>query len=107
MKLSILVLSLGSASSFCIRPTTTSLQSALRYTIIGNPDEEVEEASPAAVAQPTASTDSRFGPSSLEGYSDYNERAEFETELGVDSFSNKAGGGIMPGFDLSSLCSDD
>lgn len=121
MKLSLLVLlslalAFESAASFGTLPqlhpvTRPSLASPLRYTIIAPPDDDDDKKSkeqqpPVQQQQQQAvTTDNQGGPGSLEGYHDYNE-LEDEDLLNVDSYDNQAGG-IMPGFHLSSLCSDD
>jgi hypothetical protein len=104
-----LALTLESVSSFCLVPSKVSTPTFLRYTIIGNPDDDVTDSrksdSSSPVAQATAATDQFGGPSSLAGYSDYDEQSAVD-ELNVDAYDNAAGG-IVPGFQLSSLCSDD
>jgi hypothetical protein len=109
MKLSILVLVLGSAYSFSILPLRSikTANTALHYTIIGAPDEEEQEKNKQPpVQQAKTATDSQFGPGSLDGYLDYDESAELDEELNIDAYDSMAGG-IRPGFQLSSLCSDD
>lgn len=114
MKLSTLALALPlqSVASFCLLPCKASTPTFLRYTIIGNPDDEVldkdkkdDSRNSDSQAYKATATDQFGGPGSLDGYKDYDELAAVD-ELNVDSFQNEAGG-IVPGFHLSSLCSDD
>jgi hypothetical protein len=108
MKFSILVLVLGSASSFSVRPLRTikATNTALHYQEIPGPDDEEEEKNKKQATVQAKAETSQGGPGSLEGYSDYDEMAELDAELNVDAFDSMAGG-IRPGFQLSSLCSDD
>ena len=106
-----LALTLESVASFCLFPSKSFTPTFLRYTVIGNPDDETfldkdkdSRNSDSQVSKATA-TDKFGGPGSLDGYKDYDELAAVD-ELNVDSFQNEAGG-IVPGFHLSSLCSDD
>jgi hypothetical protein len=110
MKLSILVLVFGSAYSFSIRPLRSikTTNTALHYTVYGAPEEEEEQEKP-PVQQAKTVMDANGGPGSLDGYSDYDEAAEFagvDDDLNVDAYDSMAGG-IRPGVQLSSLCSDD
>jgi len=91
-----------------LSPIKMTIQTtALRYTIIGPPDED-----PGSVPQDPNSVDymptiSENGAvADLSQYRDYDETME-EDVLGVDSFSHTAGQSIMPGFHLTALCGDD
>jgi len=118
MRLSLLVpflaLAMKSADSFSILPSAQPKMQchpssmALRYTIIGPPpdDDDMENEQTSPKQQKAATANDQAGPGSLEGYRDYNELEDVEEMLNVDAFDNKAGG-IVPGFHLSSLCSDD
>jgi len=107
----LLFLVLESAAAFSLLPyktTPTRTPSLLKYTIIAPPDEadeQSEDRKDDTVVAKQATAD-QGGPGSLEGYHDYDEIKEQEDLLNVDSFDNEAGG-IIPGFHLSSLCSDD
>jgi hypothetical protein len=113
MKLSnlALALTLESVASFRLLPGKAFTPTLLRYTIIGNPDDEAldkdkdDSRNSDSQAYKATATDQFGGPGSLDGYKDYDELAAVD-ELNVDSFQNEAGG-IVPGFHLSSLCSDD
>ena len=112
---------LEQASSFC--PSNLSLRTAapfstsLGYTVIGGIDDEGEaEVDPWSVGAGSASLqDSNsksaaaktvdHGPGDLSGYSDdYVEKEE--DDLNVDAYKSEVGG-VVPGFRLSALCSDD
>ena len=71
------------------------------------PDDAEEEKPEEAQNKPPVSQANADGSiASFEGYTDYDELAEVTEMLNVDAFDNVAGG-IMPGQQLSSLCSDD
>jgi hypothetical protein len=113
MKLSVffltMIAALESATAFCNLPYRTTSQvvkqpvTFLKYAIV-YPDDEIEEDTTPAEATPTQKN-SDGSVASFEGYKDYNELAEVN-QMNVDSYDNAAGG-IVPGFQLSSLCSDD
>jgi hypothetical protein len=91
----------------------TLSSTALRYTIIGPPDEEQEQ-DPHAVGDSqhhftptTKQTAHNGGVQDLSNYRDYDEILETEDTLNIDSFSHASGASIMPGFHLSALCGDD
>ena len=78
----------------------------LCYQIVYPDDHENEtkEETPKASAAPQKTTDGAVA--SFEGYQDYDETKEANEMLNVDAFDSMAGG-IIPGQQLSSLCSDD
>lgn len=122
MKVSALVLvllaSLESASSFAILPSKAAVTRSpfvvvLKYAIVYPDDDEEpqDEIDPNSVAATTVveakqEVTEDAGPASLDTYQDYDEMQEVEGLLNVDAHDNEAGG-IVPGFHLSSLCSDD
>ena len=105
---------LGNAKAFqvVLPPRSTS---ALRYTIIGAPDEEVEQDPQSVGYNSHAQHHNREahsqaingGVGDLSSYRDYDEVLEDEDHLNVDSFSHTSGANIMPGFHLTALCGDD
>jgi len=105
--------------TFVSKSTTLArIQTSIGYTIIGGIDDEEPEIDPNSVqaaALPPLPTEARstsavqgskFGPGDLSGYSDSYDEKE-AADLNVDAFSNEVTGGVMPGFQLSSLCGDD
>lgn len=97
-------------------------QSFLKYAIVypdddedGKKEDAVDPNSVAAAAMPSQgptsedqSQGSNAGPDSLDQYRDIDEfeADEVNKDLNVDAYDSAAGG-IMSGFQLSSLCSDD
>jgi hypothetical protein len=99
-----LFLAVESVTAFSIVQARTRQTFALRYTVIAGLDEEdIKDAEDGGIR-------SRIGknvnPNDLSNYRDYDELSE-ESTYNVDSFQNLAGGGIIPGFNLSALCGDD
>lgn len=96
-------LAVESVTAFGVVSSRTSRQTfALRYTVVEGIDEEdKEDAEDGGIR-------SRIGKDpaaqDLASYRDYDELSD-EDYLNVDSFNE--GSGIIPGFHLSSLCSDD
>lgn len=115
-KLSLSVLALlvlKSVTAFQVIPqkAAATSSSALRYTVFGAPDDEVEE-DPQGVnytqQRSAAPQQAQNGAvKDLSSYRDYDEVFEDVDEINVDSFSHVSGSSIMPGFHLSSLCGDD
>ena len=107
--LALVALTFESVASFCLVPCKASTPTFLRYTIIGNPDDDAavdkKDETDSEVSEAATAVDQFGGPGSLDGYRDYDESGAVD-ELSVDSYKNEAGG-IVPGFQLSSLCSDD
>jgi hypothetical protein len=95
------------ANSFVILTPKQSAVNALKYTIIGPPEEEAEqqEQDPNAVGYKHQKT-VNGAPETFAGYRDYDELEE-EDVLNVDSFSHVSGASIMSGFHLTALCGDD
>lgn len=117
-----LVLALESATAFSILPSKTTTRTPtflLKYAIIypeddDKPKQGVDPNSVASVADNKSKeapkggnggNKSDPGPGSLDGYRDFNE-LDGDDEISVDSYSTEVGT-IVPGFHLSSLCSDD
>ena len=99
-------------TAFCVLPLKATVKAThLKYNIIYPDDAESEDqkkpaANPAQQA-PAAQQKSADGAvASFEGYQDYDELKEVTEVLNVDAYDNMAGG-IIPGQQLSSLCSDD
>ena len=106
------LLVLQSSTSFQINPSRAASLSALRYTVIGAPGEEMEEdpqgvgyVQQRAAAAPQQAHNGAV--MDLSSYRDYDDVLEDDDELNVDSFSPASGASIMPGFHLSALCGDD
>mmetsp|Transcript_4646 Transcript_4646/g.6874 ORF Transcript_4646/g.6874 Transcript_4646/m.6874 type:complete len:123 (+) Transcript_4646:98-466(+) len=79
----------------------------LKYTVIAGLDEEEIEESHDEDARDLMRKAGKenYSPETLAGYQDFN-ALDGENHINVDSYSNPAGG-IVPGFQLSSLCEDD
>jgi hypothetical protein len=105
--LALLVLSsLQCANSFVVLTPKKTAVNALKYTIIGPPDEDVEEQQDPNAVGYVQQKSVNGAPESLAGYRDYDEKLEAD-ELNVDSFSHMSGAAIMDGFHLTALCGDD
>jgi hypothetical protein len=113
-----LVLALESAAAFSILPSKTITRTPtilLKYSIVYPEDDEkpkqgVDPNSVAYAADKNKSKEAPVsksdpGPGSLDGYKDFNE-LDGDDEINVDSYSTEVGM-ILPGFHLSSLCTDD
>jgi hypothetical protein len=110
-----LVLALESATAFSILPCkATRTPTILRYNIVYPEDDEepkqgvdpnsVQAATAKSAEAPSLRTTDP-NPGSLDEYRDFNE-LDGDDEIAVDSYATEVGG-IVPGFHLSSLCSDD
>jgi len=114
MRLSLLAvavaLALESAAAFCILPSTNvaiAKHTFLKYAIVYPDDDDDEKEDTKKSKEAAASQKSADGAvASFEGYKDYDELSEVTETLNVDAYDSMAGG-IMPGQQLSSLCSDD
>ena len=113
MRLSLLAvavaLALESAAAFCILPSTNvavAKPTFLKYAIVypDDDDDEPKDKKPKEAAANQKSADGAVA--SFEGFKDYDELAEVTETLNVDAYDSMAGG-ILPGQQLSSLCSDD
>jgi hypothetical protein len=100
-----LFLAVESVTAFSIVPARTRQTTfALRYTVIEGLDEEDDKDAEDGGIRSRIGKDAN--PNDLSNYRDYDEMSD-ENILNVDSFQNRAGGGIIPGFNLSALCGDD
>ena len=96
---------LPSTKAMIAKPTS----SFLKYSIVYHSDEDDNEQKQEEKPQqdPRETQKSADGDvASFEGYSDYDEMKEVTKHLNVDAYDSMAGG-IIPGQQLSSLCSDD
>mmetsp|Transcript_7503 Transcript_7503/g.9779 ORF Transcript_7503/g.9779 Transcript_7503/m.9779 type:complete len:114 (+) Transcript_7503:137-478(+) len=112
VKILTLLFVVRSVTAFQVVPPKTAIStSALGYTIIGAPEEEMEQ-DPQSVGytqqKSSVPQNSHNGAvQDLSTYRDYDEVLEDEDILNVDSFSHTSGAAIMPGFHLTALCGDD
>jgi hypothetical protein len=105
--LALIVLSLlQCANSFVVLTPKETAVNALRYTIIGPPDEEAEQQQDPNAVGYKQQKSVNGAPETLAGYRDYDELEEVDA-LNVDSFSHMSGASIMDGFHLTALCGDD
>jgi hypothetical protein len=112
-----LVLALESAKAFSVLPgRATRTPTFLKYNIVYPEDDEapkqgVDPNSVQAAVVTGKSTEAPSlkhtdpNPGSLEEYRDFDE-LDGDDEIAVDSYATEVGG-IVPGFHLSSLCTDD
>ena len=92
--------------SMSMPSTAARSRTVLQYTVIpGIEEEEADGDSEQNEMRKKIGVD-KYAAESMVGYNDYNELDDTD-EIGVDSFKNKAGGNIMPGFHLTALCGDD
>ena len=103
----------GGAHAFTVIPAkqqAPSLTTApLQYTIVQGiePDEQDHEARE-LVQEMMSHRKREHGDDQYAGYdATLSEADAINRHLNVDSFSNSIAGGIIPGFQLTSLCADD
>lgn len=119
MKLSLFLLSslVASVNAFAPRPVPVKTTTALSYTIIGPPDEDVEQ-DPHSVGYNSQSMQrqqqhqQQAQNGAVMDLSFYRDIDEFQAAgeddfLNVDAFSHAAGSSIMAGHQLTALCGDD
>lgn len=115
--LALAIIALESAKAFSILPPmATRTPTFLKYNIVYPEDNKapkhgVDPNSVQAEVVAGKSTEAHSlkktdpNPGSLDDYRDFNE-LDGDDEIAVDSYATEVGG-IVPGFHLSSLCSDD
>lgn len=112
--LTLFVMFLSTTTAFVVVSRTQRTTVALKYTIIGAPEDDIEQ-DPNSVgyqrnlhrrgSNQQRATNGAAGD--LSSYRDYDAVLEDEDILNVDSFNHASGASIMPGFHLSALCGDD